>query len=255
MKKLILFAPILTIFLVSFTPKSVKTVHIAVAANMQFVMEQMKTEFEKQTGIIIEMSVGSSGKLATQIMEKAPFDVFVSADMNNPNELFKKGFATTHPEVYATGTLVLWTVRPELTPAKDLNVLLMDVVKKIAIANPKTAPYGDAAQQVLEHHKIFGKVKDKLVFGENIGQAFQFVVTQAADIGFVAKSEVLSDEMKGKGKWIDIDKNDYKPIAQGAVLLTHGTEQNKENSMLFYKFLYSKEAKAIYKKYGYIVNE
>ena len=159
------------------------------------------------------------------------------------------------PEVYANGYLVLWTAKNDVKPTSDLGILLSPVVKKIAIANPKTAPYGVAAEDALKYYKIYDKVKDKLVYGENIGQAQQFISSQAADIGFIAKSLVLSDEMKGKGKWVDIESKAYAPIEQGAVILKHGRETNNSSAQKFYDFLYSPQAKSIFKKYGYIVNK
>jgi len=245
----------LTLILSSFTPKTEDKVSVAVAANMQFTMQQLKAEFEKETAIQVDVTVGSSGKLCAQIIESAPFDVFVSADMSYAEELNKKGFAANAPEVYAWGSLVLWTMDNKITPTADLKVLYTPGVKKIAIANPKTAPYGVAAEEALKYYKIYDLVKDKLVYGENIGQTQQFIASQAAEIGFIAKSLVLSDEMKGKGKWVDIDKKTYAPIAQGAVVLKHGRETNNTPSQKFYQFLYSPKAKAIFKKYGYIVNE
>jgi len=255
MKRLpiVLFA--LAVILCGFTQKTEDKVAVAVAANMQFTMAQLKAEFEKETGIRVNITVGSSGKLCAQIMESAPFDVFISADMSYAEELYKKGFAINPPEVYAYGSLVLWTTKTDIKPTGDLRALLSHEVKKIAIANPKNAPYGVASEEALKYYKMYEEVKDKLVYGENIGQTQQFISSQAADIGFIAKSLVLSDEMKGKGVWVDVDKKAYAPIAQGAVVLKHGPETNNSPAQKFYHFLYSKEAKSIFKKYGYIVNE
>ena len=129
-----------------------------------------------------------------------------------------------------------------------------DNVKKIAVANPKTAPYGVAAEQILKHYNIYDQVKDKLVFGESITQTNQFILSQSADIGFTAKSVVLSSEMKDKGKWVDLDLKAYSPIEQAAVILKHGTETNKASSEKFYNYLYSKTAEDIFKKFGYLIN-
>jgi len=238
-----------------FTLKAQNKVSVAVAANMQFTMAQLKTEFEKETGITLQVTVGASGSLCAQVMEDAPFDVFVSADMNYADELYKKGFATNAPEVYAYGSLVLWTMSPGIRPLADLKFLSEPAIKKIAVANPKTAPYGVAAEEALKYYKVYDQVKDKLVYGENIGQTQQFIASQAADIGFIAKSLVLADEMKGKGNWIDVDSKAYQPIAQGAVILKHGQQTNNTSAQKFYRFLYSKEARSIFKKYGYIVKE
>jgi len=228
-------------------------VTVAVAANMQYAANKLKEKFEQETGIKIEIILGSSGKLTQQIMEGAPYDIFISADTKYPSELYKNKFTSDTPRVYAKGLLVLWTNKEGIDPSKDLTVLLSGSVKKIAVANPQTAPYGVAAEEILKHYNLYEKVKSKLVFGESISQTNQFIISQSADIGFTAKSVVLSDEMKGKGKWIDIDSKSYSPIAQAAVILKHGVETNKTLSEKFYNYLYSKTAKDIFRQFGYIV--
>jgi molybdate transport system substrate-binding protein len=251
MKKIILPVLVLVIILVSFRQQQPK-VSVAVAANVQFAMQQLKTQFEKESGIEVDVSIGSSGKFTTQIEQGAPFDVFVSADVSYPTTLYKEGLADT-PKVYANGLLVLWTARTDLKPATDCKLLLTDDVKKIAIANPKTAPYGVAAVEVLKYYNLYDQVQPKLVYGESIAQTNQYITTQSADIGFTAKSVVLADEMKGKGSWVDVDPKAYGPIAQAAVVLKHGSDTNADAAQKFYNFLYSAEAKSILKHYGYIV--
>ena len=225
---------------------------VAVAANMQFPMKALKEKFENETGIKVDIILSSSGKLTQQIQEGAPYDVFISADTSYPQTLYRKGFAPTAPQVYAKGVLVLWTMNTNITPSKDLKILLNKNVKKIAAANPKIAPYGVAAEQVLKSYNIYDQVKTKLVFGESITQTNQFITSQSADIGFTAKSVVLSDEMKNKGTWIELNHDDYPPILQAAVLLKYGIENNSSAARKFYDFLFSATAKDIYKKYGYL---
>jgi molybdate transport system substrate-binding protein len=133
-------------------------------------------------------------------------------------------------------------------------LLLKDNIKHIAIANPKTAPYGAAAEFILKKYNLYDKIASKLVTGESITQASQFIATQAADIGFTARSIVISDEMKNKGKWVELNPKDYPPIKQAAVLLKYAQQNNTAPAKKFYDFLYSAPAKAIYKKFGYIVN-
>lgn len=226
---------------------------VATAANVQYVMQELKTAFEASTGIRVQVVAGSSGKLSAQIREGAPFDVFVSADMQYPEALYKAGFASDTPKVYARGVLVLWSANPAIQPGKDLGMLAQSPVKKIALANPKTAPYGTAAESAMRYYKVYDKVKDKLVYGESIAQASQFIATRSADIGFTAKSVVLSGEMKGKGRWVDVDAKSYSPILQGAVILKQGKEKNIDAANRFYSFLYSKTAQSILTKYGYLV--
>ena len=253
MKKAVYFLLIAVIFFTGFKQQPAQKITVAVAANMQYAMNELKVQFEKETGITLELIFGSSGKLTQQIEEGAPYDVFVSADINYPAELYSKKFAADSPKVYAKGLLVLWTIRTDVKPSSDLQFLSGDNIKKIALANPKTAPYGQAAEETLKHYKLYDQVKNKLVYGESISQTNQFILTQSADVGFTAKSVVLSDEMKDKGRWIDVDSKAYNPISQAAVVLTHGEENTKEAAEKFYNFLYSSSAKEIYKKFGYIV--
>lgn len=225
-----------------------KALVIATAANVQFAMEELTSEFTKITGIRCETVLSSSGKLTTQIMEGAPFHVFISADMSYPEQLFKRGLTTGPPEVYAYGKLVLWTMRDGLEPS--LGLLTDDAVRHVAIANPKTAPYGTAAVQALENAGIFEKIKPKLVYGESISQTNQFIISKTADAGFTAKSVVLSPEMKDRGRWVEMEADTYAPIAQGAVLLKK-TGSMTEAAEAFHRFLFSENAKTILKKYGY----
>lgn len=226
---------------------------VAIAANVQFVMNELKNEFQKETGITVDIVPGSSGKLNAQIKQGAPYDVFVSADMNYPQDLYASGFAVDSPKVYAQGALVLWTAGSALKPVKDLKVLTNADAKKIAIANPETAPYGKAATEAMKYFNVYDAVKTKLVYGESISQASHFIATQSADIGFTAKSIVLSDEMKGKGIWVDVDKKSYSPILQGVVILKYGKDNHADAAKKFYDFLFSKKAKAWFVKFGYTV--
>lgn len=225
---------------------------IATAANMQFAMDEITNLFTAKTGIKCETIISSSGKLTAQIKEGAPYDLFISADMKFPNELFNSGFTTKKPTVYAFGKLVLWTLNINIQPS--FEILLNNNIKHIAVANPKTAPYGLAAQEVLQHKGIFNKVETKLVYGESIAQTNQFITTQAAEIGFTAKSVVLSSKMKNIGNWIEIDDNLYSPISQGVVILKNGTG-NKNHAKEFYNFLLSAEGSKILNKFGYSVQQ
>ena len=230
-----------------------KKITVAVAANMQYTMEALKAEFSTADNMQIDIVVGASGKLAQQIIQSAPFDIFISADTAFPKKLADTGFAAEAPKVYAQGVLVLWSAKPDIQPKADLKLLLNDNVHHIAIANPKTAPYGAAAEIILKKYNLYDKISSKLVTGESITQTTQFIATEAADIGFTAKSIVISDEMKGKGKWIELNRNDYPPIKQAAVLLKYGQDNHAAEAKKFYDFLFSSKAKAIYKKFGYIV--
>ena len=200
---------------------------VAVAANMQYTIQELITEFNKTNKTTIDVVLGASGKLTQQILNGAPFDLFISADREFPQKLADNHFTLEAPKVYAQGLLVLWSVKPAVQPAKDLKLLVSPGIKSIAIANPKTAPYGSAAEAILKKYNLYSIVSSKLVTGESITQTSQFIATQNADIGFTAKAIVISPEMKGKGKWVELNAGDYPPIEQAAVLLKHAHENNE----------------------------
>lgn len=229
-------------------PVFADTLTVAVAANVQYAFDDLQAAFKKETGHDLKPTYNSSGKFTWQIMNGAPFDVFLSADMAFPEKLYKEGFATTVPKPYAYGTLVLWTMK-DIDLANWKDVLRSASIDKIALANPKTAPYGRETIKVLAHYKL----ESKLVFGESIAQTNQYIHSKATDVGFTAKSVVISPEMKGQGKWIDVPREAYQPIAQGAVILRHGQMNNPKAAQLFYNFLHGGKARAIFERYGYIL--
>jgi len=221
---------------------------IAVASNMQFAMEEIVTAFERNTNLSCATVVSSSGKLTAQISEGAPYDVFVSADMKYPEVLFRTGLTKQQPAVYAYGKLVMWSAIEGLQPS--INQLLSSEVKHVALPNPKIAPYGIAAMEVLKHHNILESIQKKLVYGENISQTTQFIISKSAEIGFTAKSVVLSHQMNEKGSWVELDQNLYTPLAQGVVVLDN---ERCRLSNQFFDFLFSPEAREILQKFGYEV--
>ena len=223
---------------------------VAGAANVQFTLEELKSEFTKETGIGVKTVIGSSGKLTSQIENGAPFDVFLSADMKYPQTLYKEGFSLRSPKIYGYGVLVLWSMK-DLDLSKGVNVLTDTSIQKIALANPEVAPYGREAINALKFYKLDGLLAKKLVLGESISQANQFITTGAADIGFTAKSVVLALNMKDKGKWVEVDPQSYQPIAQGMIVLKYGAENHAKEAQAFDDFLFSAPAQEIFKKYGY----
>ncbi|GAB3743124.1 molybdate ABC transporter substrate-binding protein [Spirosoma lituiforme] len=225
-----------------------QTLRVAVAANAQFVMEPLREAFQKQSGVQIESIVSSSGKLTTQIQQGAPFDVFLSADMEYPNALHQQGLTTSQPIVYAYGSLVLWTLS-ELPLSADLRVLQNPLVRHIALANPETAPYGAAAVSLLKYRKMLASLQPRLVYGESIAQVNQYVLSGAAEVGFTAKSVVLDPALKGRGHWIDLPPPGYSPIAQGVVVLKR-TDQPKA-AQQFVQFLKTLAARRLLQQYGY----
>jgi molybdate transport system substrate-binding protein len=247
MKKFLLLPG--AVFLFTASTFQEQKITVAVAANAQYAMKEIEKEFEKETGKQVDLIIGSSGKLTAQIKESAPFDIFLSADMEYPQVLFKEGLTTSAPKVYGYGSLVLCTLKD--FDLLNVKAILLPEVKTIAIANPKVAPYGEAAINVMKYYKLYEKAEPKLVYGESISQVTQYITSKAADIGFTAKSVVLSPEMKGKGKWMDIDKRAYTPIEQGVVLLNSSSKRNKAGAEQFYNFLFSEKSKKIFKNYGY----
>lgn len=229
---------------------SSKSLKVATSANMQFAMDEIVAEFEQKYDIEVDLIVSSSGKLTSQIEQGAPFDVFVAANMKYPMELFNKGYTVNEPKVYAEGKLVLWTMG-DYEPF--LEMLADESITKIAIANPEIAPYGSAAVDLLKKHKLYDVVEHKLVFGESVSQTNQFITTRNADIGFTAKSAVLSPKMKGKGNWIDLNEEDYSPILQGVVIPKNAP--NMDDAVRFHDFLFSDASKEILVKFGYSIHE
>ena len=225
---------------------------IAGASNMQFALEEISEAFEAETGIPCRMVTGSSGKLTAQISEGAPYDILVSADVKYPDKLYTEGLTLGPPRVYAFGKLVLWTALEGIDP--DLSVLSRDEIRYIAVANAKTAPYGQAALEVLQYNNLDSALQEKLVFGESIGQVNQFIRSGSAEIGFTAMSVVSASQFEKIGRWAALDSLQYKPIEQGVVVIRQ-KEGKGENALLFQDFLFSDSARAILRKYGYTTNE
>jgi molybdate transport system substrate-binding protein len=233
-----------------------RVVNVAAAADLSSALKEIATNFEKQKGIEVKLSFGASGALTQQIENGAPFDVFFSADMGYPQQLIAEGraFPATLNR-YAVGKLVLWA--PANSPLdfehQGMKALLDASVQKIAIGNPQHAPYGRAAVAALKHAGLYEKVSARLVMGENIAQAAQFVESGNAQVGFVALAHAMAPEMKGKGKYWLVPADAYPALDQGAVVLTpapHGKEAGE-----FIEFIKMKDAAAILQRYGFTLPE
>jgi molybdate transport system substrate-binding protein len=228
--------------------KQGNSLNLATAANMQFAIEALAKKFSEQSQIPTEVILGSSGKLTSQIKAGAPYHLFISADMTYPRILSDGGFTQGVPKAYATGRLVLWTYGS--APISLGRSLLADSLQHLAIANPKTAPYGKAALETLESLGLINALEGKLVYGESIAQTNQFITSGAAEAGFTTKAAVLSSGQQGKGFWVDVPAHLHQPITQGVVLLNNRTDMSAE-AQEFYDFLFSDAAKEILNKFGY----
>ena len=243
------------IFSILFTVTALNAgeIKIAVAANVSYAMEPLKNAFyDLHPETKIEVILGSSGKLTAQIKNGAPYELFMSADMKYPEILYKEGSAITEPIVYAQGSLAYLSAKQQ-DFSKGIELLKDKDIQKIAIANPKTAPYGSAAKEAMQNADLYESLRHKLVHAESISQTVTYTMT-AADIGFIATSSLFSPQMSHFKKginWSEVDENLYTPIDQGMVILKKG-EGNAEVKA-FYDFMLGKRAREILKKFGYKV--
>lgn len=245
MKKL----SVLLAFLVTAAIAQAAEVQVAVAANFTAPSQQIATEFERKTGHKAVLAFGATGKFYSQIVNGAPFEVFLSADDTTPARLEKESQAVAGSRfTYAVGTLVLWSAKPDLVDAKG-DVLKSGKFNKVALANPKTAPYGAAAIETLTKLKLLESTQPKFVQGENISQTFQFASTGNADLGFVALSQVFKEgKLTGGSAWVVPDTL-HEPILQDAIILNKGKDNPAAKAFL--EFLKSPYAHAVITAYGY----
>ncbi len=219
---------------------------IAVAANFMTAAKEMGADFERRTGHKVVLIFGSTGKLYAQISHGAPFDVYLAADQTRPQKAEAEGHALSGSRfTYAIGRIVLFSTNPKLIDS-SAKILATKHYAKLAMANPKTAPYGAAALEVLKGLNIYDKVKMRIVMGENAAQTYQFVMTGNAQLGFVAASHI-ENNTRGS-RWL-VPSYLYTPIRQDAVLLQHGADNNAAKAFILY--LKSQYARATLKKYGY----
>jgi molybdate transport system substrate-binding protein len=228
------------------TPVMAEEVTVAVAANFTEPAKEIAAAFEKATGDKLVLSFGSSGQFYTQIANGAPFEVFLSADADRPTKAEQAGLAVAGTRfTYAVGRLVLWSATAGLVDAHGA-VLKGGGFAKLAIADPTAAPYGLAAVQTLKALGVYDQLKPKIVQGNSIAQAFEFVKTGNAELGFVALSQVIAEP--GGSRWL-VPESDHDPIVQQAVLLKPGADS--AGSRKFLAFLKGGEARAIIRRFGY----
>jgi len=219
---------------------------VAVATNFIRAMDAIAERFEKQTGIMVRRSSSASGILYAQIINNGPYDLFFSADEKRPMLLFREGLCEK-PFTYATGEVVLWSGRSDLDAAKKWDaVVLQDDIRRIAVANPATAPYGEAAVKALKERGIQDTIQSRLVYGLNVGQAFQYAGQGAADFAFTARSYALSDIGRRGETW---ELPEAPPVIQDGCILRRSA--HRESALEFAAYLKTDEVKDILAAYGY----
>ena len=248
MKRLLLLVALLPL-----STAAADKLSIAAAANLIYALEGLTAEFQRtEPATQVTVVTGASGSLVAQIENGAPFDVFLSADLEYPQKLIASGRAVPKSLMtFAVGRLVVWSTRPEIDVSTVPALVRNPQVRRIAVANLTTAPYGRAAREALLKLGLWLDAGPKLVVGENVTQTAQFVETGNADAGFVALSLVLSPRLKDKGRWQEIDATLHAPLEQGAVL----TERGGQNpaAARFLAFLRSPAARAVFERFGYRV--
>lgn len=251
MKRFLRWAVALLVIAVLPRPAAAQDLTIAAASDLTFAMGDLIPAFEKATGHHVKLSSGSSGAFVAQIQNGAPFDVFFSADADYPRQLETAGL--TEPGtfyVYAIGKIVLW-VRNDSTidVSKGWSALLDSAAKKIAIANPVVAPYGRAAEAALRKAGVYDRVADRLVLGENIAQAAQFVDSGNAEIGVLSLSFATAAAVRSRGRWWLVPEDSYPALEQAAVVLR--SSPNKEIAKAFLAYVRSAEGQAILRRNGF----
>lgn len=230
------------------------TLQVAAAADLALCMDELNAAFVRANGgvgaVAVKYSIGASGAFSTQIQSGAPFDVFLSADMDYPRALARVGAADGGSlMVYGLGRLVLWTNDPKLDPSLGLKLLADPAVSRIAIANPAFAPYGRAAKAALVHAGIWGAIQPKLVLGENLAQTAQFVESRNAQVGLVGTSHLSTPAHAAKGRAWALPADQYPALEQGAIVTKHGA--GNPLAARYLAFLGGEPGRAILAKYGF----
>lgn len=245
------FFAIILFILCAVSPVNAEEIAVAAASDLNFAIKEVIGVFEQQTGHRVKLSLGSSGNFYAQLQQGAPFDLYFSADIGYPKKLEEAGLTVPGSLYrYAVGRVVLWA--PKSSPvdvSQGLTVLKEARVKKIAIANPKHAPYGRVAVAAMEHAQVYAEVKDRLVLGENISQAAQFIESGACDVGIIALSLALAPAMRSAGSYWEIPAEAHPPLEQGAAILKQSKHQELATSFL--AFLQGPQGQEIMIRYGF----
>jgi molybdate transport system substrate-binding protein len=230
-------------------PALADEIQVAVAANFTAPMQQIAAAFQEETGHVVKASFGATGKLYAQIKNGAPFEVLLAADDKTPTKLVEEGAAVKDSQfTYAIGTLVLWSAKPDFVDDAG-QVLKTGDFNKLAIANPKLAPYGVASIETLTALGLLDAIEPKFVMGESISQTFQFVDTGNAELGFVALSQVMEDGKIKKGSAWVVPGKFHEPIRQDAVILNNGKDKPAAAALM--DFLKGEKAQAVITSFGY----
>ena len=240
------------VLLGSGVPAWADEITVAAASDLNFAIKEIVAEYEKTTGERVKLSLGSSGNFYAQIQNGAPFDLYFSADIGYPQKLEEAGLAVPGSLFrYAVGRIVIWAgTASKLDVSKGFALLQDSAVKKIAIANPKHAPYGRAAVAAMESVKVYDAVKGKLILGENISQAAQFIESGACDVGIIALSLAMAPAMKAKGEYWEVPQDAYPPLDQGAVIVKASKQQ--DSAKRFLEFMKSPTGQEIMRRYGFV---
>ncbi|MBX3326908.1 MAG: molybdate ABC transporter substrate-binding protein [Nitrospira sp.] len=248
MKRKVLAWCVCVIAMMAATPAFAEQVLVAVAANFIPPFREIALEFEKSTGHQLQVAGGSSGNFYSQIKNGAPFDVFFSADRERPKLLEDEGLGVKDSRfTYAIGRLVLWS--PNTDFVKGEETLRSKHYKRLAMANPKTAPYGVAAIQAMQKLELWEGLQPHIVMGESLGQTMGFIESGNAQLGFVALSQVLDPKIKGKGSRWDVPTNLHEPIRQDMILLAKAKDNQAAKALM--EFIGGPQAKKIIERYGY----
>lgn len=235
------------------TTSDQREVRVAAAADLQFAFDALAAEFRaKNRDVALKVTYGSSGSFHAQLVNRAPFDVYLSADIQYPRKLIEAGLAEKESEfLYAVGHLVIWVPNDsKIDLAKHgMSALSDPAVRKVAIANPAHAPYGRAAEAALKKSGVYEQIKDKLVFGENIAQTAQFVETGTADAGMIALSLALAPALRDKGRHWDVPPELYPRLEQGGVIMT--SAQDQRTAQRLRSFILSDQGRAILQRFGF----
>jgi molybdate transport system substrate-binding protein len=224
---------------------------VAAAADLKFAMDEIVGQFHRANpGDEVSVVYGSSGKFFSQIQQNAPFDMYFSADINYPRELAKAGFAASEVKPYAIGRLVIWSMSLDASKL-SLQDLADAKVTRIAIANPRHAPYGKRAEEALRAVGVWDKVEPKLIYGENISVTAQYVLSGNAQVGLIAMSLVVGPELSGKGSHSLVDDKLHPPLEQGFIITRRGGASKLARR--FADYMGAKPARAVMSRYGFVL--